>query len=168
MARYTSKYTGPEIDAKLDLIGPSGSTGPVGPTGPQGLIGPTGKTGPTGPASSVAGPVGPTGPQGLVGPTGPAGSGGSTIAIEKIFEGSITSGSVAVTGLTTLQAKYSKIVVFGYHQYAENYKVVAEIDLATIATGSGNIEVNVCAFGWSRAVPQYFYRSGSAGSYYVN
>lgn len=89
------------------------------------------------------------------------------MAIEKVFEGSITAGTLALTGLTALQAKYSSLVIIGHQQYAGDYHTIAHVSLATIASG-GTVNALTAGFGWDRAIPAYFFRSEDNGNYYVN
>jgi len=87
--------------------------------------------------------------------------------VEKVFEGAATSGSTSITSLSTLMAKYSKIICYGHQQYAGDYWTTVVVDLETVNNG-GTVNGMIAAYGWNRAVPSYFFRSGDAGSYYVN
>ena len=167
MAKYTSSYTGAQIDAAIGRI-PAGTTANTflkwnGSASEWAAINEV----PSISASDKDKYLHTNASTGALEWLA-AGSGGNPLAVEKVFEGASTSGSVSITKLSDLQAKYSSLIIIGHHQYAGNYHTIAHVDLDTIEE-EGTVTALTVGFGWDRAIPAYFFRSGdSASNYYVN
>ena len=88
--------------------------------------------------------------------------------IEKVATGYIGNGSLQVTGLTALMAKYSHLIIYGYNQYADTTRFAITVDLSVINQGYGVNSLLARTGSWDRDIPVYIFRAGSEGSYYVD
>lgn len=98
----------------------SGAPGPAGPAGANGANGPAGPVGPAGPT----GAPGPTGPAGPTGATGPAGANATSIWARVNDDGSLRSGSHAVS--STAVGDSERRVTFDQNVSACAYSVTQQ------------------------------------------
>ena len=180
--------------------GAVGDTGAVGPRGLQGDIGPTGHIGPTGDVGPL-GPTGRVGPTGSMGPTGPSGLVSGSIHVngndyffennvvtlpdyipvsygEQLFKiaiGSFPKGSYSITPLegdNSLQNKYRKIIIIGYHEYASSTPLTLVVDLNIVEVLSRQGEAVLKYFpkvgSWDRDIPVAVYKDGNGSSHYLS
>lgn len=180
--------------------GSIGNTGEPGPRGLQGDIGPTGHIGPTGDTGPL-GPTGKIGPTGSMGPTGPSGLVSGSIHVngsdyffenntvtlpdyipvsygEQLFKiaiGSFPKGSYSITPLegdNSLQNKYRKIIIIGYHEHAGSTPLTLAVDLNAVEVSSRQGEAVLRYFpkvgSWDRDIPVAVYKAGNGSSHYLS
>lgn len=150
--------TGPK--GATGATGPKGATGATGPTGPKGAAGAagakgaTGATGPTGPkgatgatgSKGATGATGPTGPRGATGATGPQGPAQKAALL---WEGTWTSGSKTVAGIS---AYTHAIFILSYDYPVECVVKVSGTQFGGLAGRcAGGTNMGVAAFTMSRS-----------------